>query len=475
MSVTVASCTLADIFSGKPVQDDEGHVINGDFVIPEYQRPYCWTHENILRLLDDYEQSQTHNSCDYYLGSLILHQQGSSLSIIDGQQRLTTMGLVYLIQASQWLQQAPAGNRLTIQYHSPISQANIAKNLQWLKSLDAPQQQRIDQFDLGRVSVTLVVTESEDDAYRFFETQNTGGVRLTGADIIKAHHLRAIPSQQQDHFAKLWEQQGELSNLIGLLLKARYWQKLEWRSVPSKREPFKLRTEIVKELATNTEQGGDVSYANIRTERHVDGTIAQFIPQQGYALRQPLNAGVNTAHYIAYFCDLHRRYLSVNNSAAEDSFAGFYHKVCEFKGCDYLKQLYDACLLLYISQFGEDQLPIIAKKLFRVVYSKRVSAQKTVREASIPAFLKEYPVLDWISESYTPKQCAARLDSFSLKVETSNTDGNGVKARFIKQFIAINGEEHKSPLDNEKSVETFKAMMEEIRQQTLVKTIRGSL
>lgn len=56
------------------------------------------------------------------------------------------------------------------------------------------------------INFTLVVTDSEDKAYRFFETQNTGGVRLTGSDIIKTHYLRSIERHQQNDYARRWKQ-----------------------------------------------------------------------------------------------------------------------------------------------------------------------------------------------------------------------------------------------------------------------------
>ena len=73
--------------------------------------------------------------------------------------------------------------------------------------------------------------------------------------------------------------------------------------------------------------------------------------------------------------------------------------------------------MLYISQFGQQQLDIAAKKLFRVVYSRRVSNQVAVKEKSVPAFLKETPMLDWIAKSYTPEQCFGLLDEFKLTVD----------------------------------------------------------
>lgn len=42
--------------------------------------------------------------------------------------------------------------------------------------------------------------------------------------------------------------------------------------------------------------------------------------------------------------------------------------------------------------------------------------QVAVKEKSVPAFLRETPILDWISMSYTPKQCFVKLDAFELNV-----------------------------------------------------------
>ena len=81
------------------------------FVIPEYQRPYDWAEENIHRLFSDimtgfarlYETPESENATsDFaFLGSIILvktdpHDNeflGTSYSVIDGQQRLTTIAL----------------------------------------------------------------------------------------------------------------------------------------------------------------------------------------------------------------------------------------------------------------------------------------------------------------------------------------------------------------------------------------------
>ena len=141
------------------------------------------------------------------MGSVVLHQTYDAktdsyvLNIIDGQQRITTLSLICMVIA------AKSGSQFilpSIEFASPVSHERIAKNYQWL--LEQIEEQSFSStlmsLDLSRINFTLVVTQSEDEAYRFFETQNTGGVRLTGPQVIKAHHLRAITQRAAKRFSK---------------------------------------------------------------------------------------------------------------------------------------------------------------------------------------------------------------------------------------------------------------------------------
>lgn len=90
-------CQVANIDNG-----------NAGFRIPEYQRPYDWSKDNIHRLMNDifagFERLShtTKASAFTFLGTLILVRdqtqeplfKGKSFSIVDGQQRLTTLTLV---------------------------------------------------------------------------------------------------------------------------------------------------------------------------------------------------------------------------------------------------------------------------------------------------------------------------------------------------------------------------------------------
>lgn len=427
MTVKVLTCTAAEILQGNLPASSERPKVSGALTIPEYQRPYCWQDKQLAQLLTDIKShNEQVSDLPYYLGSLILHQSDDRLNIIDGQQRVTTLALIACILGH--------GSNIELSFESPQSQQQIKHNLAWLRSRADTLSSLV---NLEHLVFTIVVTQSEDDAYLFFETQNTGGVRLGGPDIIKAHHLRAINASHQARFAKAWENLGKLNKTIDALLKGRYWQALNRRTLPSHQQQRQIRDTIVSELAQNTGSGPDVAYGRVRRQLGLSGEVFMQAAQQGYDVRQPLNEGVNTIHYLAYFQSLYNRYWLTPDLPHLPEYQVFVEWLQSLKGCGYLQSLYESCLLLYISVFGEEQLELAAKKLFRVVYSRRVSNQKAVREKSIPKFLKDYPVLDWIAQSYTPQQCFELLDGFELTVDSSNLakDDNSTKKRFIKAVV----------------------------------------
>lgn len=66
------------------------------FIIPEYQRPYTWTEEQIVTLFDDlWEFVSNENQGTYFLGSIVSYKnEDGEQEIIDGQQRITSLFLL---------------------------------------------------------------------------------------------------------------------------------------------------------------------------------------------------------------------------------------------------------------------------------------------------------------------------------------------------------------------------------------------
>lgn len=440
MPISVGSTTLSALLENKNIQLKQMNslsttTLTGRLVIPEYQRAYRWGSEQIVALLNNYNEylrdlNKEQSDFGYYLGSLILHSSdgGEVLNIIDGQQRLTSLSIICTLQSQ-------GETALDIEYTSPESQQQILQNLKHLKDKLSNYPSTLDPT---RVNLTLVVTDSEDEAYQFFETQNTGGVRLGGVDIIKAMHLREISdSKLQDSSAIKWETLGDLILISNSLIKARFWQELKWKNVPSHREPDKLKRSIVDELGERTNKGKDIAYGRVSTERLGDGTQVLRQQQYGYDIRQPLHRGVNTINYIEFFETMRKKYL-LGSSTTGNSFEYLYFNLIEkLHGCGYLKELFDVCILTYVSQFGDGNLRIAAIKIFRVVYSPRVSLGRAVREASIPKFIAETRIVDRIANSYSPDDAFYHLDNFDFTVNPDNLepDTHSVKKKFVHTVL----------------------------------------
>ncbi|KAI8821150.1 uncharacterized protein EV422DRAFT_529358 [Fimicolochytrium jonesii] len=72
-------------------------------VVPKFQRPYCWTAPHVIQLLKDIKNAFTRSKKDstYFLGALVLWRnekdQQDCYSIVDGQQRITTLILILAV------------------------------------------------------------------------------------------------------------------------------------------------------------------------------------------------------------------------------------------------------------------------------------------------------------------------------------------------------------------------------------------
>ena len=74
------------------------------FLIPEYQRPYSWSDDEIITLFDDLwefsiDHTQPGGAKSYFLGCIVSYKEDNDdalkqRQIIDGQQRITSLFLL---------------------------------------------------------------------------------------------------------------------------------------------------------------------------------------------------------------------------------------------------------------------------------------------------------------------------------------------------------------------------------------------
>ena len=72
--------------------------IEGTFNVPSYQRGYRWGEEEVRRLLTDiYDifDAKSQTARNYCLQPIVVRRSEDRFDLIDGQQRLTTLYLIY--------------------------------------------------------------------------------------------------------------------------------------------------------------------------------------------------------------------------------------------------------------------------------------------------------------------------------------------------------------------------------------------
>lgn len=186
------------------------NIVKTHLTIPNYQRIYCWEEKNVKCLLDDiFTHIEKNNKISYRLGTLILHSHDGVSDIIDGQQRLVTLTLLLSeLGVNTCLLEEKFSSQQSLDYVA-YNKFLIHEYVQHHLNL---RDKAEDLLHLIEFSVLVLQNTSIDLAYTFFSNQNSRGVALTDYDLLKAHHLRYIPSsyeQQAMRAAEVWNKMVE--------------------------------------------------------------------------------------------------------------------------------------------------------------------------------------------------------------------------------------------------------------------------
>lgn len=219
------------------------------FIIPVYQRNYDWKKDNCQQLLNDLKDVISDNRESHFFGSIVSFTDGRECTIIDGQQRITTVSLLLLAlcnliddkliecndkQLSQIIREDYLINRFKTDEEYKIKlkpvkndmrafsalfdkdaervlESNITQNYmflyEWIKESSVSAE---DLFDaVSRLDVIDITVESTDDPQLIFESLNSTGLDLNEADKIRNYILMGLDYDSQE---KMYD---------------RYWNKIE--------------------------------------------------------------------------------------------------------------------------------------------------------------------------------------------------------------------------------------------------------
>ena len=205
--------------------------IRGEFVVPYYQRGYRWGEKDVERLVTDILSNGANPYC---LQPIVVKRLGSSADdyeryeLIDGQQRLTTLFLLYqfIHKGSNNFLPAP---QFSISYVTRPDSAKFLENLDlslrndnidfWYMAkayetlkelLDKPDKiTDINKYLSQNVSVIWYEVPETEDAISLFQRLNIGKIQLTSSELVKALFLRDTPEdsvkEYQEEIALQWD------------------------------------------------------------------------------------------------------------------------------------------------------------------------------------------------------------------------------------------------------------------------------
>ena len=212
------------------------------FVIPIYQRNYDWSTAQCKQLLDDILHIGVGDEKAHFIGSVVYVHDDiytssklKELSIIDGQQRLTTLTLIYLalyhlaiemgnddlkteiyetylvnkfVSDSEKSKLRPTQDNLAALNYllradakEEFSQySKITENFDYFKSRINEQNYETVLEGLSKLMVVEISLERQkDNPQRIFESLNSTGLELSQADLIRNYILMGLDRDSQNN------------------------------------------------------------------------------------------------------------------------------------------------------------------------------------------------------------------------------------------------------------------------------------
>lgn len=239
------------------------------FVIPEYQRPYAWTDEQVETLFEDLWEftatsGGTERESSYFLGSVVSYEnEDGEQEIIDGQQRITSLFLLLraiytkLIATPVSERTAEANNFIgkieptiwrtnkltgTVDFKNILltsrvvnndgneilrsiletgkvdenAKDNYSKNYRYFQVLfdkhSTENPLMVYQFIyalLNQAILLPITADTQDTALTIFSTLNDRGLPLSDADIFKAKIYNQLEMDAKEKFIERWKELDE--------------------------------------------------------------------------------------------------------------------------------------------------------------------------------------------------------------------------------------------------------------------------
>lgn len=226
--VNVSTLNLSKVFSEE------------EYLVPLYQREYTWGDPEIPRLLLDLYMAYKFNATkSYYIGTLTVIKRtlenGAQWELIDGQQRLTTLSLLFreldfITKCPVVFENRPKAKTFLDVFFKDKSLSDVHQTLKnaialirqtelWSEDEQAEVSNKGDSLVLDslrndadfknflRENVYLFRVELplQIDMANYFEVMNNRGKQLTDYEALKGQLMALLEKSRRDEFARRWD------------------------------------------------------------------------------------------------------------------------------------------------------------------------------------------------------------------------------------------------------------------------------
>lgn len=451
----------------------------GKLRIPPYQRPYRWTEKNVRQLLEDVLQSMNAGKKSYRIGSVILHNNTTDnvLDIVDGQQRLTTLFLL-------WNACCKSDNYLCPLSFGTESHATIKQNFLFINAwLDenVGNKENYLKYVLEACDFVKIVADDLSEAFQMFDSQNGRGKELEAYNLLKAYHIRAMEMDSREdkiRCDKRWEEATQYDptpkikddpNIDVLkqifneqLYRSRVWSRQDWAG-----EFSKTQIDEFKGFTIDKNHPALFPYQNPQLLQYLTAKFYDTILSGAAATKNRFELGDNDHinpfvnvnqqivngkdffDYVETYVEIYKQMFINLGTYQLSEFKEFYYAYClnynwpdnnEAKakekrkedcsfnpqlqasrtGDSYLREAYKSLVFVLFDKFGEKGLNKYYKTLYRLIYSMRLEKSQVRRSAvaTLPgSYFKTIATAKDLADLSELDKKAAELSSRAFEAE----------------------------------------------------------
>ena len=246
--------------------------IKGEFYVPSYQRGYRWGVDEVTRLLDDVYQNGKKNYC---LQPVVVRKRGNAFELVDGQQRLTTLYLIYRYMKN--VNPFFSDPAFSLDYETRAESADFLKSInpdkrddnidfwfianayetirEWFEQDLQIRVMHIFEYFKEDVKIIWYEVGEDEDAISLFTRLNIGKIPLTSAELVKAMFLsrdteEGVDRRKQEEISLQWD------NMEKELHNDSFWYFLTNKS----NNRYQTRIDLVLDLISGKQDGDREKY-----------------------------------------------------------------------------------------------------------------------------------------------------------------------------------------------------------------------